>query len=114
MSDGSVRRVNIADPEFKHFSDFPEGFRPGIVRVGRLVGATKTGISIYELPPRQAIGPYHYENPEDEWLLVLEGRPTLRHPGGEDALEPWDVVFFRRARKGHTWFATTRARQLAS
>jgi uncharacterized cupin superfamily protein len=94
VSDGTVRRVNIADPEFKHFPDFPEGFRPRIVRVGRLVGATKTGISIYELPPRQAIGPYHYENPEDEWLLVLEGRPTLRHPGGEDELEPWDVVFF--------------------
>ena len=75
-----MRRVNIADPEFKHFPDFPDGFRPGIVRLGRLVGATKTGISVYELPPGQAIGPYHYENPEDEWLLVLEGRPTLRHP----------------------------------
>jgi hypothetical protein len=48
MSHGTVRRVNIADPEFKHFPDFPEGFRPGIVRVGRLVGATKTGISIYD------------------------------------------------------------------
>ena len=70
------------------------------MRVGRLVGATKTGISIYELPPNQAIGPYHYENPEDEWLLVLEGRPTLRHPGGEDALEPWDVVFFPPGSEG--------------
>ena len=53
-----------------------------------------TGMSVYELPPGQAICPYHYENPEEEWLLVLEGRPTLRHPGGEDVLEPWDVVFF--------------------
>jgi uncharacterized cupin superfamily protein len=94
MSAVSVRRVNIADPEFRHFPDFPDGFRPGIARLGRVVGATKTGISVYELPPGQAIGPYHYENPEDEWLLVLEGRPTLRHPGGEDELEPWDVVFF--------------------
>ena len=25
---------------------------------------------------------------------MLSGRPTLRHPGGEDALAPWDVVFF--------------------
>jgi uncharacterized cupin superfamily protein len=25
---------------------------------------------------------------------VLEGRPTWRHPGGEDELEPWDIVFF--------------------
>jgi uncharacterized cupin superfamily protein len=64
------------------------------MRIGPLVGAAATGMSVYELPPGQAICPYHYENPEEEWLLVLEGRPTLRHPGGEDALEPWDVVFF--------------------
>jgi uncharacterized cupin superfamily protein len=25
---------------------------------------------------------------------VLEGQPTLRHPGGEDELQPWDVAFF--------------------
>ena len=37
---------------------------------------------MYELPPGQAICPYHYEYPEEEWLLVLTGRPTLRHPGG--------------------------------
>jgi hypothetical protein len=63
MSDGTVRRVNIADPDFKHFPDFPDGFRPGIVRVGRLVGATKTGMSIYELPPSQAIGPQSLREP---------------------------------------------------
>jgi uncharacterized cupin superfamily protein len=40
------------------------------------------------------VSPYHYEDPEEEWLLVVSGTPTLRHPGGEDRLEPWDVVFF--------------------
>jgi uncharacterized cupin superfamily protein len=94
MSVETTRRVNIAAPEFKRFPDFPDGFRPGIVRLGRLVGAIGTGMSVYELPPGQAIGPYHYENPEEEWLLVLDGQPTLRHPGGEDELAPWDVVFF--------------------
>jgi uncharacterized cupin superfamily protein len=94
MTAKSVQRVNIAAPEFKHFPDFPDGFRPGIVRLGLLMGAAGTGMSVYELPPGQAIGPYHYENPEEEWLLVLAGRPTLRHPEGEDELEPWDVVFF--------------------
>ena len=64
------------------------------MRIGPQVGASTTGMSVYELPPGQAICPYHYENPEEEWLLVLDGRPTLRHPGGEDLLEPWDVVFF--------------------
>ena len=94
MSTRTVQRVNIAAPEFEQFPDFPDGFRPGIARIGRLLGAEMTGMSVYELPPGQAIGPYHYEYPEEEWLMVLDGRPTLRHPEGEDALEPWDVVFF--------------------
>jgi uncharacterized cupin superfamily protein len=95
MTDKSVRRVNIAEPEFKQSAESPAGFRPGAVRLGKLVGAAKTGMSLYELPPGQAICPYHYENPEEEWLLVLAGRPTLRHPEREDKLEPWDVVFFQ-------------------
>ena len=46
------------------------------------------------MPPGQAIGPYHYEDPDEGWLLVVSGTPTLRHPGGEEQLEPWDFVFF--------------------
>jgi uncharacterized cupin superfamily protein len=94
MSAESPRRVNIASPEFSTTPDDPDGFRSRGMRIGPQVGASTTGMSVYELPPGQAICPYHYENPEEEWLLVLEGRPTLRHPGGEDVLEPWDVVFF--------------------
>ncbi len=94
MPDRTVQKTNIAAPEFRAFPHFPEGFRRGMVHLGSVVGATATGMSVYELPPGQAISPYHYENPEEEWLLVLEGRPTLRHPQGEDALEPWDVAFF--------------------
>ncbi len=94
MSDELPRRVNIASPAFESTADDPEGFRTRGFRVGGHVGASRTGISVYELPHGQAICPYHYENPEEEWLLVLDGRPTLRDPGGEHALEPWDVVFF--------------------
>jgi uncharacterized cupin superfamily protein len=94
MTDRTVQRANIAAPEFKYSTESPEGFRPGAVRLGRLLGAASTGMSVYELPPGQSICPYHYENPEEEWLLVLAGQPTLRHPEGEDELEPWDVVFF--------------------
>jgi uncharacterized cupin superfamily protein len=94
MSDHKVRRTSIAAPDF-HFDDTdPEGFRSGGARIGKLVGSASSGMSVYELPPGQAICPYHYEYPEEEWLLVLWGRPTLRHPGGEDELAAWDVVFF--------------------
>jgi uncharacterized cupin superfamily protein len=40
------------------------------------------------------VSPYHYEEPEEEWLLVVSGTPTLRHPDGEEQLAPWDIVFF--------------------
>jgi uncharacterized cupin superfamily protein len=87
-------RVNIASPEFHYDADDPEGFRAGMFRPGPDLGAEATGMSVYELPPGQAICPYHYEYAEEEWLLVLEGRPTLRRPSGSEQLEPWDVAFF--------------------
>jgi uncharacterized cupin superfamily protein len=31
---------------------------------------------------------------------VLRGRPTLRHPGGDDVLEPGDVVCFPEGPEG--------------
>jgi uncharacterized cupin superfamily protein len=48
---------------------------------------------VYELAPGQSICPYHSEYAE-EWLIALEGRPTLRQPSGESVLEPGDVVCF--------------------
>ena len=57
-------------------------------------------MSVYELPPGQAICPYHYEYGEEEWLVVLQGRPTLRRPQGSERLEPWDVVCFPTGPEG--------------
>jgi uncharacterized cupin superfamily protein len=89
-----MERINIAAPHFEYDGEDPEGFRAGMSRLGKLLGAEESGISVYDLPPGQAVCPYHYECGEEEWLLVLEGNPTLRHPGGSDRLEPWDVVCF--------------------
>jgi uncharacterized cupin superfamily protein len=86
--------VNIAAPTFEYDPDDPDGFRSGMFRLGKLVGASTSGISVYELRPGQAICPYHYEYGEEEWLLVLEGEPTLRHSAGEQRLTPWDVTCF--------------------
>jgi uncharacterized cupin superfamily protein len=89
-----MRRVNIAQPEFQCDESDPPGFRAGMFRFGPLLEAKQMGTSVYELPPGQAICPYHYEYAEEEWLIALEGRPTVRHPEGSDQLEPWDVVCF--------------------
>jgi uncharacterized cupin superfamily protein len=96
-----MKRINIAEPQFEYDDQDPEGFRSGMARLGKLLGgAEESGISVYELRPGQAICPYHYECGEEEWLLVLEGTPTLRHPEGSDRLEPWDVVFFEKGPAG--------------
>jgi uncharacterized cupin superfamily protein len=86
--------VNIADPEFVYDPEDPEGYRAGLFRFGRQLGAERTGTSVYELPPGQAVCPYHYEYGEEEWALVLSGRPTLRTPDGSSQLSECDVVFF--------------------
>lgn len=95
-----MRRVNIAAPHFAYDDDDPEGFRSGQFRFGGEVGAQRLGTTVYELPPGQAICPYHYEYGEEEWLLVLDGEPTVRHPDGSERLAPWDVVCFPRGPKG--------------
>jgi uncharacterized cupin superfamily protein len=94
MSADPTRRANLAAIECEPRPQLPDGFRRSSNRIGAALGAARTGLSVYELPPGQAIGPYHYEDPDEEWLLVVSGTPTLRHPGGEERLEPWDAVFF--------------------
>jgi uncharacterized cupin superfamily protein len=95
-----MQRVNISDPEFEHDPDDPEGYRIGMFRFGGRLGAKQTGTSVYELPPGQAVCPYHYEYAEEEWLLVLAGNPSVRTPEGVERLEPYDVVFFAMGAAG--------------
>jgi uncharacterized cupin superfamily protein len=95
-----MQRINIASPEFDFDATDPEGFRSGLFRLRSIVDTKRTGISVYDLPPGQSICPYHYEYAEEEWLLVLEGTPTLRHPGGTQVLDPMDLVFFPTGPEG--------------
>ena len=96
-----MRRINIAALQFEYDAEDPDGFRSGQARLGKLLGgADESGASVYELPPGQSICPYHYECGEEEWLLVLDGEPTLRHPEGAERLAPWDVVFFEKGPAG--------------
>jgi uncharacterized cupin superfamily protein len=52
------------------------------------------------LPPGQSICPYHWEAGDEEWLIVLTGRPTLRTPDGERDLGPLDSVCFSEGPDG--------------
>ena len=89
-----MRRVSIADPTFAYDPADAEGFRSGMFRFGPQVGAEQTGATVYEVPPGQAVCPYHYEYGEEEWVVVLTGRPSVRTPEGTEQLVPFDVAFF--------------------
>jgi uncharacterized cupin superfamily protein len=89
-----MRRLSISDPSFTYDPEDAEGFRAGMFRFGPDLGAKETGTTVYELPPGESVCPYHYEYGEEEWLLVLAGRPSVRDPEGTEQLEPFDVVFF--------------------
>jgi uncharacterized cupin superfamily protein len=89
-----MRRFNVFAPDFTYDESRPDGYKAGSVRLSPVIGATRMVATVYELPPGESTWPYHYEYGAEEWALVLEGRPTLRHPGGEDELDPGDVVCF--------------------
>lgn len=95
-----MRRVNLGEPSFGYDDDDPDGMHSGMFRFGAQLGAQTTGASLYELTPGQALCPYHYEYGEEEWLLVVCGRPSVRDPDGTHELQPWDVVFFPRGPEG--------------
>ena len=95
-----AKRFNIADPGFEYDRADPDGFRSGLARLRNVLRAEDSGISVYELPPGQAVCPYHYEVGEEEWLIVLSGHPTLRTPEGSEVLDPWDAVRFPKGPSG--------------
>jgi uncharacterized cupin superfamily protein len=63
-------------------------------KLGQLLGAERLEAKVVVLAPEEEAEPYHYVFGQEEWLLVLDGTPTVRHPQGEDQLEPGDVVCF--------------------
>jgi uncharacterized cupin superfamily protein len=94
-----MRRFNIFTAPVSYDENDPPGYSSGYASIGPEVGAEELIQKVYELPPGESICPYHYEYVE-EWLVVLEGRPTVRHPQGEDVLEPGDTVCFPSGPEG--------------
>jgi uncharacterized cupin superfamily protein len=86
--------MNVYDVETKQDEGDPPGYQVPFARLGPELGAAMLGMTVYDLAPGNSICPYHYEVPDEEWLFVLVGRPTLRDPDGEHLLEPGDAVSF--------------------
>jgi uncharacterized cupin superfamily protein len=58
------------------------------------------GGTIYELGRGQSNCPYHYEYGNEEWLVVLAGKVTVRTPSGDQSFEAGDVVCFAEGEAG--------------
>ena len=85
--------MNLFEVELQFDDDDPPGYHTAYRRTAAELGGAKIALNVFELPPGQSVCPYHYENGEEEWIVVLTGRPTLRTPAGERELGPWDCVF---------------------
>jgi len=91
--------INIEKPDFDDVRD-EDGFRANRARLGRQAGAQRLGLSLWEVPPGQAAYPYHAHLTEEEIVVVLDGRPSLRTPDGWRELERGEVVTFPRGEGG--------------
>jgi uncharacterized cupin superfamily protein len=90
---------NIYRPDFDEPRERP-GFRCLRARLGHQAGARRLGLSLWEVPPGEAAYPYHFHLGEEELLLVLSGRPSLRVPEGWRELEEGEVVSFLVGEEG--------------
>jgi len=90
---------NLRADDWERSEDRP-GWRSRDTSVAGRIGAQLIGGSMYELEPGQRLWPYHTHYANEEWLLVVRGRPTLRTVEGEHDLIEGDVVAFPRGEEG--------------
>jgi uncharacterized cupin superfamily protein len=91
--------ANVFEPEFEPRGD-RAGFAGRRARMGRQAGSERLGASLFELEPDSAAFPMHYHLGNEELLIVLSGRPSLRSPAGERTLEPGEAVAFPIGEEG--------------
>lgn len=91
---------NAFEPgDWDDYGEIPPGWCTKPRRLVREFGQG-IGASVFVVEPGERQVPYHFHHGAEEILLVLEGTPTLRTPGGERVLEPGDVVHFARGPEG--------------
>jgi uncharacterized cupin superfamily protein len=91
--------ANVFEPDWDAEMDRPP-FTWRRARLGRQAGSERLGSSLYELPPGASSWPLHVHYANEELLVVLSGRPTLRTIDAERRLEPGEVVAFPTGRAG--------------
>jgi uncharacterized cupin superfamily protein len=94
-----VKVFNLHGDEWDRVEERP-GWRSKDAWVGAKLDSELMGASMYELEAGDRLWPYHTHHANEEWMIVLRGRPTLRTPEGEQELNEGDVVAFPRGESG--------------
>src|SRR3989442_4055102 len=76
-----VPRANVFSADCEFDAADPAGYRSGVARVGQEAGGEALVVKVFELPPGEAVCPYHYEY-EEEGLVVLDGAGGVCPPPG--------------------------------
>jgi uncharacterized cupin superfamily protein len=95
----SLRMGNLYNPEWDVERDEPP-YRWRRARLGRQAGCRRLGASLFEVAPGAATFPLHIHYANEELLVVVDGRPTLRTLDGTRVLEPGELVAFPAGREG--------------
>ena len=91
--------ANIFQPEWTfHLNEAPWLLRGS--RVGAQSGAERLGATLYEIAPGGHVSPLHVHHANEEMIIVVSGRVTLRAPDGSRELEPGEVVACPVGRRG--------------
>jgi uncharacterized cupin superfamily protein len=77
-----------------------DGFRIQQAGITKRIGAELLAGNVYDVDPGKKLWPYHHHHANEEWLVVLRGRPTLRTREGESELVEGDVACFVRGGAG--------------
>ena len=85
--------ANINDLHPLEVRDRP-GFRARRGRIGWDLKTERLGLGVWEIEPGEAAYPFHFHLTEEEVVIVLSGRPSVRTPSGWHQLEPGDAVAF--------------------
>lgn len=73
--------------------DSDDDWSGGGAQATRLPRGDQLGATLYQLEPGDFVV-YHFHHAQEELLVVLRGRPTLRTPDGERELAEGAVVHF--------------------
>jgi uncharacterized cupin superfamily protein len=91
--------MNLYGDEWDVERESSEGVPSRFMHVGHRVGSTLLGGTLMEVGAGYR-GPYHLHHGNEEMVVVLRGRVTVRDEAGERDLGEGDTAFFALGRDG--------------